>query len=546
MFNSGTIIGGRGGRSTGAAAYLGGATLLNTGYIQAGNYTPGVILNGGPLITSGTIAGRAAFDVTVPPHGTFAGGTYLVPAFAAVQFGSQAATLVADPGAVFLGAVSATPTVSDTLELGTGTGAGTLTGLGSTITGFGTIAFDSGAHWFIAGNTAGLTGTITGFAPGDTIEVAGITVTGSLYAGGALNLTDTAGTAALNLPGAFSTSDFTVTNVVAGADITLGPVCFLAGTLIATPEGEREVERLAAGDTVMTHGGAARRIVWIGNGRVLATRGRRTAATPVIVRKGELADNVPHSDLRVTKAHSLFVDGVLVPVEFLVNHRTILWDDHAQEVTIYHIELATHDVLVANGAPAESYHDDGNRWLFQNASAGWNLPPQDPCAPVLTGGPLVDAIWQRLQDRTGPRRGPPLTDDADLHLVVDGRRLDPAERIGGVHVFRLPSVPSDLRIGSRSAVPAELGLARDPRVLGVALQRLVVRKGTRFQVIKAEDERLTTGFHPFEPDSGLRWTDGEASLQAALYRGFAGPFEVVLDVGATTRYRADDRVQRVA
>jgi hypothetical protein len=27
-----------------------------------------------------------------------------------------------------------------------------------------------------------------------------------------------------------------------------------------------------------------------------------------------------------------------VPAEFLVNHRTILWDDHAQEFTLYHVE----------------------------------------------------------------------------------------------------------------------------------------------------------------------------------------------------------------
>ena len=71
----------------------------------------------------------------------------------------------------------------------------------------------------------------------------------------------------------------------------------------------------------------------------------------------------------------------------------------------------------------------------------------------------------------------PLTDEADLHLVVDGRRLNAAERTDSFYVFHLPAAPSDMRIGSRAAAPAELGLARDPRVLGVALRRLVVRKG---------------------------------------------------------------------
>ncbi len=169
--------------------------------------------------------------------------------------------------------------------------------------------------------------------------------------------------------------------------------------------------------------GQAQPVVWIGVGRVLVTPGRRSAATPVIVRRNALADNVPHRDLHVTKGHSLFIDDVLIPVEFLVNHRSIIWDDQAREVDIYHVELAKHGVLIADGAPAESYRDDGNRWLFQNGNSGWGLPPQPPCAPVLTGGPIVDAIW-RLLDRAGPRPGLPTTADPDLHLLVDGRRVD--------------------------------------------------------------------------------------------------------------------------
>jgi len=98
------------------------------------------------------------------------------------------------------------------------------------------------------------------------------------------------------------------------------PLCFLAGTRIATPDGdsagiapyhaEMPVESLSVGDAVLTQSGVARRIIWIGKGRVLATRGRRNAATPVIVRKGALADNVPHRELRVTKAHAIYIDDV--------------------------------------------------------------------------------------------------------------------------------------------------------------------------------------------------------------------------------------------
>jgi hypothetical protein len=323
---------------------------------------------------------------------------------------------------------------------------------------------------------------------------------------------------------------------VSVAAIENNTMCFLAGTQIATPAREVPVEHLVAGDQVLTSRGEARRVVWIGFGRVLATRGRRSAATPVIVRKGALADNVPHHDLRVTKAHSLYLDDVLIPVEFLVNHQSIAWDDRAQEVSIYHIELETHDVLLANGAPAESYRDDGNRWLFQNANTGWEQSPKPACAPVLTGGPIVDATWRRLLDRAGPRPGIPTTDDPDLHLLIGAERIDAASQHGPVRIFLLPNRPAGARIVSRAGAPAELGLARDPRVLGVAIQRVALRQETRFRVMEAADPALAEGFHAFEPDSGLRWTDGDAALPPALFEGFDGPMELVLHLGGTTQY----------
>ena len=311
-------------------------------------------------------------------------------------------------------------------------------------------------------------------------------------------------------------------------------LCFCAGTHIATPRGEVPVEALTPGDTVLTAAGAVEPIVWIGTGRVLATR----EASTVIVRKGALADNVPSRDLHVTKGHSLFIDGALIPVEFLLNHRSIVWDDRAREVEIYHIELARHDVLIADGAPAESYRDDGNRWLFNNANPGWEHLPQPPCAPIRTGGPLVDAVWRRLLDRSALADKPLLTDYPDLHLVVDGCRLDATVRKGEVHVFALPRPSRSVRIVSRAAEPAKLGVARDPRLLGVALRRIILRQGTHFRVIEADDARLTHGFHGFEDCNGYRWTNGNAALPLEVFAEFVGPVELVLQVGCSAQYAA--------
>jgi hypothetical protein len=291
---------------------------------------------------------------------------------------------------------------------------------------------------------------------------------------------------------------------------------------------------------VLTHHGDARPVAWIGVGSVLATRGRRDAATPVIVRKGALGLNLPHRDLRVTKGHALFLDDALIPVEFLVNHRSILWDDHAQEVALYHVELDSHDVLLANGAPAESYRDDGNRWLFRNGNARWSLTPRPSCAPVLTGGPLVDAVWRRLLDRAGPGPVFPTTDDPDLRLLVDGEPVAGKLRPDGVRIFQVAGRPDSVRVVSRSAAPDELGVARDPRRLGVALRRIVLWRGANVTIVEADDPALTDGFHPFEPGNGFRWTDGDARLPDAAVARFDGCGEIELHVAGTARYRLED------
>jgi hypothetical protein len=312
--------------------------------------------------------------------------------------------------------------------------------------------------------------------------------------------------------------------------------CFLPNTRILTDQGEIAVEKLQVGDAIVTLSGQTRRLCWIGQGRALSTRGQRNAATPVIVRKGALSDNVPNRDLHVTKGHSLFLDGVLIPAEFLVNHRSILWDDQAREVTVYHLELDTHDVLLANGAPAESYRDDGNRWLFRNVNERWALPAVPPCAPVQTGGPIVDAVWRRLLDRAGSRPGLPLTDDSDLHLLADGVRLDAEMRMGDFYVFTLRNLAADVRLMSRAVIPQETGTVRDARCLGVSVRRIVVRQGTRSCMVPASDPLLAQGFHAYEVDNGARWTDGNAVLPTAMFDGFTGPVDVTVYLGGITHY----------
>ena len=378
-------------------------------------------------------------------------------------------------------------------------------------------------------------GTVTYGHP-DGISYLDLTITGTIAEVNAdlSTLTYTAvdpGTDALILADVDSPTP--LSNIIAG---NLEVPCFCRGTRILTPTGETPVEALRIGDAVTTLSGESRPLTWIGSGRTLVTPAN-PGARPIVVRRGALADGVPVRDLFLTKGHSLLVDGALIPVEFLVNDRTIAWDDTARVVEFYHLELARHDVLLADGAAAESYREDGNRQLFHNADAPLHARPDMPAyAPVLTSGPEVDRAWARLLARAGDG-AVELTHESDLHLVADGVRVDGA-RDGMRHLFHLDRAPFELRIRSRVCNPTRLGTARDPRDLGVAVRRIVLRGNGAELVLGYDWPGLTEGTNAPEPAERIRWTTGDAGMPGRALAAFDGPVAVELELGMTTRYPA--------
>ncbi len=190
--------------------------------------------------------------------------------------------------------------------------------------------------------------------------------------------------------------------------------CFAAGTKIATARGEVAVEDLRVGDLVVTAGGrgALQPIVWLGHSAVnIARHPRPEAVQPILIRAGALAEGVPFRDLRVSPDHAMFLDGQLVPAGLLVNGTTIIREAWCPAVTYWHVELPGHAVLLAEGAAAESYLDDGNRKHFDNGAIaslfkdfaserGSGVYDRSACYPVLRQGAALEAIRARLTART--------------------------------------------------------------------------------------------------------------------------------------------------
>ena len=249
----------------------------------------------------------------------------------------------------------------------------------------------------------------------------------------------------------------------------------------------------------------------------------------------------------------MWLDGNLIPARLLLNGGSIRRDTTCRSVSYYHVELDTHDVLLANGLAAESYLDSGNRGVFANADLPLTLHQgltndqrrrvAESCAPFLDDPRQVEPIWRRLAARAAElghtvaeRR---TTDGPDLRLQVDGRTIRPVTRNGRSYVFALPGGQAVVRFVSRAAAPCDtMPWMTEQRCLGVMVERITVRSATDLQTVPTDHPALEHGWWDVEPGYPClrRWTNGDARLpplpdgplllEIVLAGGMAYPIDV--------------------
>ena len=168
--------------------------------------------------------------------------------------------------------------------------------------------------------------------------------------------------------------------------------CFLKGTKISTPSGDRLVQELQIGDEVQTLTGR-KTIKWIGYNKFTKEEGRawQDRVMPIRVARFAIGDHTPHRDLYFSPLHCIFFNESLIPVIYLVNEASIAqgMPSDMSAIEYYHIELDTHEVIYAEGALVESFFDDGsNRENFSNFGQyerlyGGERQPKTRFAPFL-------------------------------------------------------------------------------------------------------------------------------------------------------------------
>jgi hypothetical protein len=191
---------------------------------------------------------------------------------------------------------------------------------------------------------------------GSTVTLAtGQTLT--LNADGTVTVTGDAQTETVNLT--YTVANNGGTGVSATGFVTINQIpCFTAGTLIRTPRGEVPVERLRAGDLVLTLDDGPQPLRWVGQQRVPA----RGAFAPVVIRAGTFG---AHRTLTVSPQHRILVRDaaaellfgeaeVLVAAKDLVDGSRVFVREGGM-VDYVHLLFDRHQVVFSEGMASESF-----------------------------------------------------------------------------------------------------------------------------------------------------------------------------------------------
>ena len=295
---------------------------------------------------------------------------------------------------------------------------------------------------------------------------------------------------------------------------------------------------------MVTASGERRPIKWLGHRTVDCTQhpGPR-ALWPVRVEATAFGPNLPSFDLYLSPGHSVcvkLINETLIPIQELVNGSTIAYAP-MDTVTYWHVELASHDILIANGLPAESFLEMGANRSCLDADAPADLPIEvlarthdNFCRRFVDSGPLLAVVREELSRRATDLGWAPARAVEIVGLARD-RTIKPL-LLGCEAVFPLPADACDVTIRSCLTTPALMGDA-DPRSLGLAVYGLaLVTEAGEVRVLDLDAHELKGSFHPGEREDGLhyRWTNGDLVIPAALQDGLAGSLMLRLTFETST------------
>jgi len=160
---------------------------------------------------------------------------------------------------------------------------------------------------------------------------------------------------------------------------------------------------------LLTASGEAKPIKFIGRRKMSRERTRPwNGDGPVKISRFAVDGKAPYADLYVSPAHAIYIDGILIRASDLVNGVTIVPDAQpdALSLTYFHIELDTHEAILAEGLAVESFQRD-NPHAFDNADEyvslyGSSDEPLAPFAPVVSYNSSCQELASHIRSALAP------------------------------------------------------------------------------------------------------------------------------------------------
>lgn len=149
---------------------------------------------------------------------------------------------------------------------------------------------------------------------------------------------------------------------------TLRPPCFVSGTLIRTPDGDRAIEDLRAGDLIMTADRGPVPLRLMLSSRIDASSlALQPDLRPIRIGKGALGNDLPSSDLLVSPQHRVLIRSHIAQRMFGTNEVLVAAKqflqipgiDIASDLTdfhYFHMVFDRHEIVISNGAETESLY----------------------------------------------------------------------------------------------------------------------------------------------------------------------------------------------
>jgi len=172
--------------------------------------------------------------------------------------------------------------------------------------------------------------------------------------------------------------------------------CFVEGTRISCVDGQRDIETLRAGDLVLTASGKAAPIRFLGRRTVDLAQNPQHA--PVRIPACAIADGIPSRDLRISPDHAIVMENVLIPARSLIGSGIV--QEMGESITYYHIQLDSHDIVLAENTPCETLLDTDDASSFDNGDEAVITDSfLAPCLPRVTQGAEVEAARNHIRSR---------------------------------------------------------------------------------------------------------------------------------------------------